>query len=377
LQLDARLVVFSRFPKDGWERDPADAPNAQGEPMVREVLGEKRRHPGVVSRRRFLEASCGLAAIGVAHPPSLFHVLAEPAMNEIGRFNGTVAIWYTSHFQIVSRDWDSIEEYKGPYHPLLGSYRYKDKSDLLKHLKWLRRAGVDMIVYDIYGFAEWGPLDIEKDRVLQWLLEALAEQERESRKLQLLIWLEKYDSNPTLEEYRFALQYVRNHFAPKPFYFRWNNKPMVLIYVNHMNPLLNQLEKEAGDFTLQPIRAYDGKEYWSYCNEWPQPENREWMPVSPGIDSFLERAYLARKKGEPRLHASEWKRFDRQNGEYFRKQFQAARRVNPKFIFISGWNDWQYGLQIEPAIEYRFQYVDLAAQMLGREDETEPYRDEK
>jgi len=63
-------------------------------------------------------------------------------------FKGTVAIFYSSHFQEISRDWDSIEEYRGPYHPMLGYYRYKEKDEVLKHLKWIRRAGVDAIVYD-------------------------------------------------------------------------------------------------------------------------------------------------------------------------------------------------------------------------------------
>ncbi len=227
-----------------------------------------------------------------------------------------------------------------------------------------------------YGFAEWTPMDIEKDRVLAWLLEALEDQEKEARKLQLIIWVERYDSNPTLAEYHHALKYVREHVAPKPYYFRLKNKPLVLTYINGPgNPDLDQLEKETDDFALRRVRAYDGTANWSYCNESPQPANHEWMPVSPGIDPFLENAYLGKKKGEP-LDVSTWKRFDRQDGEYFKNQLLTARKVDPEFIFISGWNDWQYGLEIEPAVEYRFKYVDEAAQLLGREEETKPYRDE-
>jgi hypothetical protein len=324
-----------------------------------------------ISRRSFLAASC-LTAAAMANAPSAF----AASERKLGRFNGTVAIFYIAHFQLVQRDWNSIEEYKGPYHPLLGYYGYKDKSDVLKHLKWLRRAGVDTIVYDVYGFAEWGPMDIAKDRVLKWMMEALENQENEARKLKLVIWIEKYDSNPTLEEYRFALKFIRENLAGKPYYFHWKDRPMVVTYVNRENPVLDEVEKETTDFTLSRVRAYDGKEYWSYVNEYPQPENRGWMPVSPGIDSFLEEAYLAKKKGKPSLDASKWKRFDRKNGRYFEKQLRRAREVNPDFIFISGWNDWQYGLEIEPAVEYRFKYVDLAAKMLGREEETKPYRDE-
>ena len=261
---------------------------------------------------------------------------------------------------------------------MLGYYSYKEKDDVLKHLKWLRRAGVDAIVYDCYGMSERGPneMDMKKDQVLKWIMEALENQEKETRKLKLIIYLEKYDGNPSLKEYHSALGYIREHIANRPYYFRWQNKPMVLTYMNgDKSPAQDQLEKETSDFTLRRIRAYDGKDYWSYINEWPQPANHEWMSVSPGIDSFMENAYLGKRQSKP-LDVSKWNRFDRKGGEYFKKQFLTAREVDPDFIFISGWNDWQYGSQIEPAVEYRFKYVDQAAQMLGREEETKPYRDE-
>jgi len=49
-------------------------------------------------------------------------------------------------------------------------------------------------------------------------------------------------------------------------------------------------------------------------------------------------------------------------------------QANPEIIFISSWNDWQYGNQIEPAVEYGCKYLDLTAEILGRWRETRPYR---
>ena len=65
---------------------------------------------------------------------------------------------------------------------------------------------------------------------------------------------------------------------------------------------------------------------------------------------------------------------DREGGEYFKRQLLRARYGNPDIIFISGWNDWQYANHIEPAVGYGYQYVDLAASLLGRSAETAPYR---
>jgi hypothetical protein len=64
----------------------------------------------------------------------------------------------------------------------------------------------------------------------------------------------------------------------------------------------------------------------------------------------------------------------RADGKTFENQLLKARQIDPKLIFISGWNDWACCLQIEPAKEYGFKYVDIAARLLGREAETRPYR---
>ena len=100
------------------------------------------------------------------------------------------------------------------------------------------------------------------------------------------------------------------------------------------------------------------------------------MVVSPGFDSYLEQAFLAKRDGNDdletvRKHASV---ADREDGAFFERQLLRARTGDPEIIFISGWNDWQYGNQIEPAVEYGYQYVDLVARLLGRWEETSAYR---
>ena len=55
--------------------------------------------------------------------------------------------------------------------------------------------------------------------------------------------------------------------------------------------------------------------------------------------------------------------------------FETARQGDPQIIFISGWNDWQYANQIEPAVEYQFKYVDMTARLLGRQAETQIYKE--
>ena len=294
------------------------------------------------------------------------------------RYNGTAAIWFTSHAQIDARDWNNIQEFKGDYHPLVGYYRSDDPQVLDKQLRWMRRAGVDLIVYDVYGFGRWNLTDLPNDKVLPMLVEALSHQQNEARKLKLVIWLEKYAANPSLEQYRYALDTIRDQFAQKDFYFQYQGKPLVVTYHNGQNDAIDEIEWENQFFSLRRIRPYYS-DVLAYVDHYPQRLNREWMPASPGFDAYLEEAYLAkyfRKEPDPdyaairqRCHSA-----GREDGKFYEKQLLRARQGDPKIIFISGWNDWQYANQVEPAVEYRFKYVDMTARLLGREAETQTYK---
>ena len=298
------------------------------------------------------------------------------------RFQGTVAVWFSAHYQATRRDWELIEEFGGPHHPLSGYYRSDDPQVLRKQLHWMRRAGIDVIVYDCYGFKDWEPDDQPKDRTLAMLAEELAHQEQETRQLKLVIWLEKYIYNPTLEQYRKALSWVKENLAERDFYFHYDGRPLVVTYHNGPNHAIDEIEWENNYFTLRRIRPYHS-DVWSYVEHYPQRLGREWMVASPGFDPYLEHAYLAKYvRKEPELDFAKIHRegrqyaAEREDGALFQRQLLRVRDGDPRIVFLSGWNDWQYALQVEPAAEYRFKYVDMAARLLGREAETAVYRDE-
>ncbi len=295
------------------------------------------------------------------------------------RYDGTVAVWFTSHYQVDTRDWDNIKEFGGPHHPLAGYYRSDDPAVLENQLRGMRRAGIDAIVYDVFSTGKWDLTDLPKDKTLKLLLEALSNQEGESHKLKLIIWLEKYLENPTAAQYEYALGYVREHLAGQDFYFMYNGKPLVVAFLNLRNDAINEVECKTDDIELRRIRPYY-TDVWCYVDFYPQQLNKEWMVVSPGFDDYLELAYVARHvQGKEDADLDELRekglRVDREDGAFFERQILRARQVEPNIIFISGWNDWQYANQIEPAVEYGYTYVDLAAKLLGRSEETRPYRE--
>jgi hypothetical protein len=296
------------------------------------------------------------------------------------RYDGTVAIAYFSHFEDTAiHDWVPIKEWNGPFHPLLGEYKTSDRKIVRQHLQWLRRAGADVIIYDTCRIQpELTLLKLAKQKTLKLLAEELSHQEKETRKLKLVVWMERWNSNPTAEQYKFAMDYVRKNLANRDFYYRLDGKPLVLTYLNGPAPDVDKIDQEYRQFfTLRRVSPSADVPGWKYFGPLG---DKECMTVNPGADGFMEEAFIngvidkqpidveaLRQRGKAAIA-------QRANGRYFENQLLKARGVNPKVIFISGWNDWAWCLQIEPAKEYGFKYVDMAARLLGRKDETRPYR---
>lgn len=306
----------------------------------------------------------------------------KEAVETMTRFDGAVAVWFTSHYPLHDRDWKNIQEFDGEYHPLAGYYDPEDPAVLRRQLSEMRRAGIDLIIYDCFSTSRETLLnELPGDKTLKLLLSELANQEGESRKLKLAMWLERYADDPSVEDYRFALDYIKEHMAGQDYYYRYNGRPLVVTYLNGRpgeTRALDQIEVENSFFTLRRIRPY-GSDVWSYIENYPQMLRKGWMSVCPGYNSYLENAYQAKymeKQDPPDLDKIRKRalKADRESGEFYKRQLLLAKRANPDIIFVSGWNDWQYGNHIEPAVEYQFQYVDQTARVLGRWEETESYR---
>jgi hypothetical protein len=322
-----------------------------------------------------------IAALAFTVPSNAAEQTAMDAHKaEKTRYNGAVAVWYGSHFEnSADHDWVPIREWNGPFHPLLGDYKTSDRNVVRQHLNWLRRAGVDVILYDVCRIQpERTLLDLPKQKTLQVIAEELSHQEKEPRKLKLVLWMEKWNSNPTPEQYRFGLEYIRKNLAQKDFYFRLDGKPLVVTYLNRPDPEIDKIDREYKKiFTIRRVSAYPEIPGWRYFGP---AGDRECMTANPGANGFMEEGFInkyvnhqpidekaLRERGKAAVQ-------QRADGRYFEDQLLKARQVDPKVIFISGWNDWAWCLQIEPAKEYGFKYVDQAARLLGREKETLPYR---
>jgi hypothetical protein len=56
---------------------------------------------------------------------------------------------------------------------------------------------------------------------------------------------------------------------------------------------------------------------------------------------------------------------DRRDGQTYEEWWQAALSSNPDGILITTWNEWHEGGEIEPSVEYGFQYLNLTRQFVS------------
>ena len=305
---------------------------------------------------------------------------------------------FNTHFQAVSRDWDNIEKYGNPYHPLWGYYKSDDRNILEKQLKAIKRATIDVIAYEVFGDYIWTPKDIAKDKSLPIIISMLEEQENNDHWLRYCIMYENYVGYLTFKELSYSISYAYKNLFSSKYYLKYNNKPVIFFFHDDLDPkLIKKLQKEYKDLEINQVNwSCKGDEGPLFFEDYPQTIRRDWMPVSPGFDSSLEEIYqrdmfLNTKDTDPDLNKL-FKRYvqnpdwsveeirekpslkskeGRQNGLYYKKQLERAIKNNPKYIYISSWNDWQCQSQIEPAVEYGFKYVDMTAEILDKKDHAE------
>jgi hypothetical protein len=240
--------------------------------------------------------------------------------------------------------------------------------------------GADVIVYDVCRIQpELTLFDLAKQKTLQLIVDELSHQQEQKRKLKLAIYVEKWSTNPTPGQYRFGLEYIRTKLATKDFFYRLDGKPLVVRYTNGNPPGLSQIDAEYGPYlAIRVMSPATGETPWGYF--YSHTASPGCMTVNPGADGFMEAAFIQNKVNHQPIDENALRAHGkavlaaRQDGKVFEDELLRVRAVNPKLIFLSGWNDWAYCMQIEPAREYGFEYVDMAARLLGRSDETAIYR---
>ncbi len=281
---------------------------------------------------------------------------------------------------------DSLRPWKCGHadQPIIGRYDSRNKSTITYHLLLAEACGIDVLVLNLKDAYDYKTLS-----VLLSTINAIKNDNSTSFNLKFAISIDDGDFN-LMDTARVRAKFttIRDSIlAATNNYLMLNDRPVIFIfnYAGHIeaaeyrsvadavfepNPILawNEIDSSVVNYVdvfypwVQPDASgwrANGLEWGKNYLDWFYKTASNWGPVSslnficggvwPGFDDRLNTCW-----GENRWMA-------RQNGVVYDSTWLFIHNYNePKpllWVYIETWNDWNEGTEIEPGIEYGYQYL--------------------
>lgn len=246
--------------------------------------------------------------------------------------------------------------------PLFGYYRDTDEWVLRKHAEMLADAGVDVIIFDCTnGNITW------KESYTK-LCEVFTQARKDGvRTPQIAFMLPFWPGKGGKE---IIGEIYRELYKPglyKDLWFYWKGKPLIMALPELVNDIAGQADSTAFNreikkfFTFRPGQPVYNKgperpDHWGWLEIYPQHgfvknDKGGYEQVTVGVSQnwSKERGLTAmnapgafgRSYTGKNGHSAEAGAVNR--GLNFQEQWDQALKINPEFIFITGWNEWIAG----------------------------------
>ena len=248
--------------------------------------------------------------------------------------------------------WGDGDHYWGE--PENGYYLSNEKWMISLHARQLSDAGVDVIIFDVTN-----------DRTFPEVYLPVCEVYREMRA--------RGEKTPdiTFLGSEISVNKLWNEFYRKGMYpdlwFNWKGKPLIL-FGQHEIPsrkLNNDVvfpEEIRNFFSIRQSWAWTtlpwyqscpwGKDKWPWVDHYPQaigwhdsPSEKEMVPVAVGQHPLSNIGRSFHNFSEPPTDKYDLTPVTA-NGLCFQEQWNRAIEVDPKFVFVTGWNEWSAGAQV-------------------------------
>jgi hypothetical protein len=236
--------------------------------------------------------------------------------------------------------WGPME---APHHwsePLFGYYVYDDDWVLRKHVQMLADAGVDVLFCDNTN-------KITYKKSYTALFEALRAVHEAGNKTPQVAFLEPFWDPKTTVQELYGDLYSKGLY--KEFWFQLDGKPLILADPAKVDPALRSF------FTFRkPQPSYfegpTGPNMWSWLEVYPQHVFRndrgekEQMSVGVGQNAVGDRlGSMSEPNARGRSYHNGVVSTDptaELAGYNFAEQWERALKEDPKFVFITEWNEW-------------------------------------
>lgn len=242
-------------------------------------------------------------------------------------------------------------ENRAPYHwgePELGYYVMTDPFVIRKHASMLVDAGVDAVFFDTTN-----PPATFKDEY-EALCKTYMEMRAEGAKTPAIGFITPFWDPMPVAEILWKDLYQPGLW--KELWFQWEGKPLLLanpkkVTIPEMRPFFT-FRRNMPDYWLGP----DGRDQWSWLEVYPQhvfknsQGEAEQMSVGVAQNALPNTpgpAPMSQRSGAMGRSWHGGKKDERPGavnlGLNFDEQWQRALEVDPKFVFVTGWNEWVAG----------------------------------
>lgn len=262
--------------------------------------------------------------------------------------------------KILNEHPDAIENFNHPAwpkdansyfwgEPLYGYYLNTDRWVLRKHAELLALAGVDVIIFDCTnGNYTW------KESYMA-LCEVFSEARRDGVNTPQIAFLLAF--SPTQGSKEAIEEIYRDLYKPglyKDLFFMWKGKPLIMAYPDNLSEeIKNYFTFRPGQPTYNSGPSRD--DHWGWLEIYPQHgyarknTGYEQVPVGVAQNWSTERGLTAMNAPNSfgrsyTNHSGQIEGVDAVNYGYnFQEQWERALKLDPQFIFVTGWNEWIAG----------------------------------
>ena len=330
-------------------------------------------HP-IVARDARTDNYAAIDALGRALPAS--EQVGAPRERFVGLFYWT---WHVEHARAVTESYrhapvnvsQTVLDNPGavhdldfpgwgplnmPHHwnePLFGYYDTDDKWVLRRHAEMLANAGVDVVIFDnTNGQWTWK----ESYDVLFEVFSEAREQGVNTPKIAFLLPFAA--SEDAAAQLRFLYEDIYEPGRHQDLWFYWKGRPLIMAYPDALknNDETDKAIKSFFSFRpANPSYTSKGKSgQWGWLSAYPQAVYKNWMGVPEQMSVGVAQNHNAEQgltamNGENvfgRTHTSQG--YDTRNqavrlGANFAEQWEYALKIDPEFVFVTGFNEWVAG----------------------------------
>jgi hypothetical protein len=319
--------------------------------------------PGIISWETHSDTWVATDALGRSLP-----TFAEVGPPRADRFVGIFYfLWLGAHVnggpyditRILAQDPQAMQKKDsplwGPMHAphhwgesIFGYYLTDDPFVLRKHAQMLADAGIDTLVFDVTN-------QVTYKHYYLALLRLFTEVRRNGGKTPQVAFL-----CPFSEPAKVVAELWEDLYGPGLYpdlWFRWEGKPLILADSEKLWPAA-QSERIRAFFTFrkpQPdyFRGPTGPDIWSWLEVYPQHVFSNSRGEKEQISVGVAQNAVGKRLGSMSEPGARGRSFHQgvtaqegeavQHGFNFAEQFERALSLDPKFIFITGWNEWIAG----------------------------------